>query len=115
MLSIFLPALLILKKIKGGAYEITFLCIIPQQRTHATIYVGHCAFYAARAVSIPCEGGVSTSTVALRVVGGDEKGTQYLGATLFLGDINTGTWSSKLGSLDSEIVKCGHESRGTRS
>jgi hypothetical protein len=36
----------------------------------------------------------STSTVALRVVGGDEKGTQCLGynrATLFLTDINTGT------------------------
>jgi hypothetical protein len=36
----------------------------------------------------------NTSTVALRVGGGDEKGTQYLGynwATLFLGDINTRT------------------------
>jgi hypothetical protein len=33
-------------------------------------------------------------------------------ATLFLGDINTGTWSS---SLKSETVKCGHEPRGTRA
>jgi hypothetical protein len=27
----------------------------------------------------PCGGGPNISTVALRVVGGDEKGTQYLG------------------------------------
>jgi hypothetical protein len=46
--------------------------------TYATTYVGYCAFCAVRAVSVPCGGGVSTSTVALRVVGGDEKGTQYL-------------------------------------
>jgi hypothetical protein len=37
------------------------------------------------------EAGSNTSTVALRVVGGDEKGTQ------FLGDINTGTWPSRFG------------------
>jgi hypothetical protein len=50
------------------------------------------------------------------VVGGDEKGTQCLGynwATLFLGDINTGSWSSTWGSLETETVKCGHESCGT--
>jgi hypothetical protein len=44
------------------------------------------------------EAGLNTSTVSLRVVGGDEKGTQFLGcnlATLFLGDINTGTWPSR--------------------
>jgi hypothetical protein len=44
--------------------------------------------------------GVDTSTAALRVVGGDEKGTQLFGydrATLFLGDINMGTWPSRLG------------------
>jgi hypothetical protein len=38
------------------------------------------------------EAGPNTSTVALRVVGGDEKGTQCLGynwSTLFLRDINT--------------------------
>jgi hypothetical protein len=42
----------------------------------------------------------NTSTVALRVVGGDEKGTQclkYNRAKLFLRDINTGTWPSRLG------------------
>jgi hypothetical protein len=64
------------------------------------------------------EAGSNTSTVVLRVVGGDEKGIQCLGynlATLFLGDINTGTWLSRLGSLESETAKCGHESRGTRS
>jgi hypothetical protein len=35
------------------------------------------------------EAGLNTSTVALRVVGGNGKGTQ------FLGDINTGTWPSR--------------------
>jgi hypothetical protein len=55
------------------------------------------------------EAGSNTSTVALRVVGGDEKGIRCLG------DINTGIWPSRLGSLESETVKCGHESRGTRT
>jgi hypothetical protein len=39
------------------------------------------------------EAGSNTSTVPLRVVGGDENRTQCLGcnlATLFLGDINSG-------------------------
>jgi hypothetical protein len=38
------------------------------------------------------EAGSNTSTVALRIVGGDEMGTQYLGLnwTSPLGDINTG-------------------------
>jgi hypothetical protein len=39
----------------------------------------------------------------------------YNWATLFLGDINTGTWPSRLGSLESERVKYGRESRGTRT
>jgi hypothetical protein len=39
----------------------------------------------------------------------------YNQVTLFLGDIITGTWPSRLGSLESETVKCGHESRGTRT
>jgi hypothetical protein len=44
------------------------------------------------------EAGLNTSTVALRVVGGDEKGTQCLGynwATLFLGDLvlQVGGWA----------------------
>jgi hypothetical protein len=42
----------------------------------------------------------NTSTVALRVVGSDEKGTHTWGynrATLFLGDINTRTWPVRLG------------------
>jgi hypothetical protein len=46
------------------------------------------------------EAGSNLSTVALRVVGGDEKGLsawRYKRATLFLGDINTGTWPSRLG------------------
>jgi hypothetical protein len=44
--------------------------------------------------------GTNSSTVVLRVVEGDEKGTWCLGfynwAILSLGDINTGTWSSRL-------------------
>jgi hypothetical protein len=43
--------------------------------------------------------GSNTSTVALRVVGGDEKGIQCLGinwATLFLGDTNTRTLPFRL-------------------
>jgi hypothetical protein len=46
------------------------------------------------------EAGSNTSTVVLRVVWGDEKGTQcpgYSWATLFPGDVNTGTWPSRLG------------------
>jgi hypothetical protein len=45
------------------------------------------------------EVGSNTSTITLRVVGGDEKGTQCLGYnwdTLFLGDINIGTGHSRL-------------------
>jgi hypothetical protein len=52
------------------------------------------------------EAGSNTSAIALRVIGGDEKATQCLGynqATLFLGDVNTDT------------VKCGHDSRGIRT
>jgi hypothetical protein len=37
------------------------------------------------------DAGSNTSTVALRIAGGDEKGT------LFLKNINTGTWPSRLG------------------
>jgi hypothetical protein len=36
-------------------------------------------------------------------------------SALFLGDINTGTWLSRLGGLESESVKSDHESRGTRT
>jgi hypothetical protein len=46
------------------------------------------------------DAGSNTSTVALRIVGGDEKGTSdwgYNRATLFLGGINTGTWPCRLG------------------
>jgi hypothetical protein len=59
-----------------------------------------------------------TSTVVLRVVKGDGKEPSaggYNWATLFLGDINTGTWAPGWGSLKSETVKCGHESCGTQT
>jgi hypothetical protein len=62
------------------------------------------------------EAGSNTSTVALLIVGGDEKGTYAWGyklTTLFRGDINTGPPVS--GSRESETVKCGHESHGTRT
>jgi hypothetical protein len=51
-------------------------------------------------VAFRVEAGSNTSSIALRVVGGDENGTQCLGykwVILFLGDINTGTWPSRLG------------------
>jgi hypothetical protein len=56
------------------------------------------------------EAGSNTSTVALRVVGGNEKGTQCLGdnwTTLFLEVINTVTWPSRLrkpGIRDSKVL-----------
>jgi hypothetical protein len=55
------------------------------------------------------EAGSNTSTVALRFMGGDEKGTLCRGcnwANLFLGDINMGTWPFRLGEsriLDSKM------------
>jgi hypothetical protein len=60
--------------------------------------------------SSPCGDGFDTSTVALRVVGGDETGTQCLGVKLGH-PIPMGYW----GYLESETVKCGHESRWTRT
>jgi hypothetical protein len=66
----------------------------------------------------PVEAGSNTSTVALRVVGGDEKGTQCLGynwTTQFLGIQIRGPGPPGWGSLESERVKYGHESRGTRT
>jgi hypothetical protein len=39
----------------------------------------------------------------------------YNGDTLFLRDINTGTWAPGWGSLESERVKCGHESCGNQT
>jgi hypothetical protein len=64
------------------------------------------------------EASSNTSTVQLCVVRGDEKGTRCLGynwATPFLGDISTETWPSRLGSLESETVKYGHEYHGTQT
>jgi hypothetical protein len=62
------------------------------------------------------EAGYNNSTVALRVVIGDNKGTQCLG--LYLG--HTVPWGYKYKDLDlqvgrvsSEIIKCGHEFCGT--
>jgi hypothetical protein len=55
-------------------------------------------FRRSSAFKIPMWRRVQIFTVALRVVGGDEKGTQCMGcnwATLFLGDINTRTWLSR--------------------
>jgi hypothetical protein len=67
-------------------------------------------------ISIPCGGGFQylhhSSTSRKR----RPKGTQCWGcnwATKFVWDINMGMWPSRLGSLESETVKYGHESRGT--
>jgi hypothetical protein len=57
------------------------------------------------------EAGTNASTVALLAVGGDEMEPSAWGhnrVTLFLGEINTGTWPCRLVSLESETVKCGH-------
>jgi hypothetical protein len=65
------------------------------------------------------EAGSNTSTAALQVIGDDEKREPSAGGynwvTLILGDINTGTWPSRLGGLKTETVKYGHESRETRT
>jgi hypothetical protein len=44
---------------------------------------------------------MTATNIALRIVRGDKKGTYtrwYNWTTLFLGDINVGTWSSRLES-----------------
>jgi hypothetical protein len=56
------------------------------------------------------EAGSNTCTAALQVLGGDEKEPSAWGynwANLFLGDINTRTWPSRLGNLEFETVKYG--------
>jgi hypothetical protein len=59
----------------------------------------------------------STSTVALQVIGGDEKGSQcpggITGPPCSLGIQIRGPHGC--GSLESETVKYGHESRGIRT
>jgi hypothetical protein len=37
----------------------------------------------------------------------------YSRVTLFLGEINTGTWPSRMGNLNFGTAKYGHKSRGT--
>jgi hypothetical protein len=62
------------------------------------------------------EAGSNTSTVALRVVGSDEKEPNAWGynrATLFLRDIKYGDLVLQVDEISSETVKYGHESRGT--
>jgi hypothetical protein len=49
----------------------------------------------------------------LEVVSGDA--WSYNWATLFLGEINTGTWPSRFGSLKLETVKYGNEFLGNRT
>lgn len=64
------------------------------------------------------EEGSNTSTIALRVVGGNEKRTQCLAynqASLFLGDILRGPGHPGWGSLEFETVKYGHESYRTQT
>jgi hypothetical protein len=63
------------------------------------------------------EVGENTSTVALRVVRGDRREPSARGYnwdTLFLGDINTGTWPSRLeGVTRIGSIKYGLESHET--
>jgi hypothetical protein len=51
--------------------------------------------------SYPCE--------SLEAKEGEPSAWWYNWATLFLGDVNTETWSSRLGSLETETVKYDHE------
>jgi hypothetical protein len=68
--------------------------------TFSTLSVARCSNQDQLAVAVKSrvsgvQAGSNTSTVALRVVGGDEKGTHCVGynwATLFLGNVNKGTW-----------------------
>jgi hypothetical protein len=58
-----------------------------------------------------------TSNFEMWVVGDNEKETQCLWVnwgTLFLGDINTGTWPSRSGVSKIGTIKYGLESRGTQ-
>jgi hypothetical protein len=67
--------------------------------------------------SYTCGHRSNTSTIALRTIR-DENRTKSLGYNwtgLFLEDVNTRTWPSRLGSLESERVNYGHESCGTRT
>jgi hypothetical protein len=65
------------------------------------------------------EAGSNTSTVVLRVVEVDEKGTQCLGditgSPCSWGIYICGRGPPGWGSLESEKIKYGHESRGTRA
>jgi hypothetical protein len=66
----------------------------------------------------PHGGWSNTSTVTLRVVGGEEKQTQptvYLGYHVPGGYKHGDLTLQFLGSLESETVKYGHESRGIRT
>jgi hypothetical protein len=63
------------------------------------------------------EAGSNTSTVALRVVGSDEKGTQCLGIKLgqpVPGGYTYGDLALQIGGVSNVTVKYGHQSRGTR-
>jgi hypothetical protein len=66
----------------------------------------------------PClEAGSNASAVALWIVG-DEKGTQCLGenlAAMSLGHINTEIGPPSWWSLESDTIKCGHDSHGIRT
>jgi hypothetical protein len=68
-------------------------------------------------VSSHMEAGSNTSTISLRVVGGDGKelsAWEYNWATLFLGDIY-GDLALQVGGVLNLRVKYGHESRGIRA
>jgi hypothetical protein len=64
------------------------------------------------------EAGSNTSTLGVRVVGGDEKGTQYPEyslANVYRGGYKYGTWPSRLAGLECNTLKCDYESRGSRA
>jgi hypothetical protein len=64
------------------------------------------------------EAGSITSTVALRVVGGDENRTQCLGVQPghpVTDGYKYGDLALQVGGLESETIKYAHEGRGTRT
>jgi hypothetical protein len=58
---------------------------------------------------------LNNSTVSCESLEATKDAGEYNWANLFLGDIDTGLGPPSWGSLDSETVNYGHESRRTRT
>jgi hypothetical protein len=93
----------------------------PRGPKHAKPYIWFTAFYqicyTGRLItSIITNATWNCTSVELEAMKRVPSDWVYNRVTLFLGDISTGTWPSRFGGrLESDTVKCGHESRGTRT